>query len=156
MSGGCGGFNARTLGFELVKVLTTSKLSSEALLSLIRFLSWPLDPGIFILTPDWWPRQALAYFHGAHGAMVKGIVGDPTLGAYSIVVSESSSTYHDLDVDQGVRIWYSANRPHASTTPTTAGNQDGTESADTRSLRQAIQPEPFRNDLLSIVSPIAY
>jgi hypothetical protein len=80
--------------------------------------------------------------------MVKGIVGDPTLGAYSIVVSGRSSTYHDLDVDQGGRIWYSADRPNAATTTTpttTAGSQDGTESADTRSLRQAIRTrQPVR------------
>ncbi|KAK3306108.1 PUA-like domain-containing protein [Chaetomium strumarium] len=98
----------------------------------------------------WWPLQALACFHGAHGHMVKGIVGDPTRGAYSIVVSGRSSTYHDLDVDYGDHIWYSADRPNnaPTTSPTTpssssstaavVGSQNGTESADTRSLRQAI------------------
>ncbi|KAK4235570.1 PUA-like domain-containing protein [Achaetomium macrosporum] len=86
----------------------------------------------------WWPIQALALFHGAHGHTMKGIVGEPAHGAFSIVVSGKSSTYHDLDRDYGDTIWYSADRPNAAGAARSAGgNQD--ESNDARSLRQSIR-----------------
>ncbi|KAK3689188.1 PUA-like domain-containing protein, partial [Podospora appendiculata] len=58
---------------------------------------------------SWWPFQKLAHFHGAHGAPVRGITGSRDHGAYSVVVS-GTSTYHDadMDVDEGTRLYYSA------------------------------------------------
>lgn len=65
------------------------------------------------LTPgDWWPLQAVAVFHGAHGQRVRGISGDPQRGAYSIVISGMAPEYRDLDRDGGEVVWYSADRPN--------------------------------------------
>jgi hypothetical protein len=88
------------------------------------------------LTPGaWWPRQLAALYHGAHGSPYKGIFGNPTEGAYSIVISGQNKTYHDLDKDEGDEVVYSADMP-------TGGNGDNTlpaaQNADTRALRRSI------------------
>jgi hypothetical protein len=84
----------------------------------------------------WWPRQIVALYHGAHGSAYKGIFGNPTDGAYSIVISGQSKTYHDLDRDSGDTVIYSADMP-------TGGNGDNSvaaaQSADTRALRTSIR-----------------
>jgi len=64
---------------------------------------------------DWWPLQKVAFYHGAHGAPVRGITGSATEGAYSIVTSGSSATYDKLDEDHGDTLLYSADNSHSNT-----------------------------------------
>ncbi|KAM7182583.1 PUA-like domain containing protein [Naviculisporaceae sp. PSN 640] len=86
-----------------------------------------LEPGI------WWPYQKLAHFHGAHGAPIQGITGDPTLGAYSIVTSGSSG-YDAMDQDFGDTLFYSADNSHDNTDP----NNIAYTSNRTRSLHTSL------------------
>jgi len=68
---------------------------------------------------DWWPLQRAAHLHGAHGAPMRGITGngtDGSSGAYSIVIS-GSGRYKDLDLDQGDRLFYSADSSHDNEDP---------------------------------------
>lgn len=67
-----------------------------------------LEPGA------WWPFQACALFHGAHGASVAGISGQPEQGAYSIVIS---GQYEGMDHDGGEVLWYSSDGSKDNTDP---------------------------------------
>jgi len=70
-----------------------------------------LEPGA------WWPYQKVALFHGAHGHSMAGISGHPERGAWSVVVSGSSTKYEDLDSDVGDTIWYSSDHSHDNVDP---------------------------------------
>ncbi|KAK3317418.1 PUA-like domain-containing protein [Cercophora scortea] len=89
-----------------------------------------------IAVGTWWPFQKLAHFHGAHGAPVRGITGSKDYGAYSIVVS-GTSTYHDadMDVDEGTRLYYSAD----SSTDNEDRHRVAERSNATKSLEMSMQ-----------------
>lgn len=56
------------------------------------------------LTPgDWFPRQVIAQFKGAHAGLIRGISGDRDRGAYSVVVSGQ----YEEDLDEGDVLYYS-------------------------------------------------
>lgn len=80
----------------------------------------------------WFPLLRAAYFHGAHGQWVRGIHGDPKVGAYSIVVG--GSKYEDMDDDRGDVIWYSADNSVENTDRDRHANFTGM----TRSLIKSI------------------
>ena len=89
---------------------------------------------------DWWPLQKVAHFYGAHGAPVAGISGSADHGAYSIVVS-GNSVYHDIDVDRGDELWYSADGSASSREGSRVINVSGA----TRSLqRSRVNQRPVR------------
>ncbi|SPQ24206.1 3e11dd4e-944c-4769-ada7-d5081130441f [Thermothielavioides terrestris] len=76
----------------------------------------------------WWPLQALAVFHGAHGQTIRGISGSPTQGAYSIVISgRARATYAHLDADNGHTVQYASDSPAAA------------PSSDTRALQTSLR-----------------
>ncbi|KAL9127700.1 MAG: hypothetical protein Q9217_003473 [Psora testacea] len=63
---------------------------------------------------QWWPLRVCAIRDGAHGAMIAGIAGGASIGAFSIVVS---SEYADLDKDYGNTLYYSGSNSQANTDP---------------------------------------
>jgi hypothetical protein len=67
-----------------------------------------LEPGA------WWPYQAVALFHGAHGASEAGISGHPDRGTYSIVLS---GHYAEMNEDNGETLWYSSDGSKDNTDP---------------------------------------
>lgn len=69
-----------------------------------------IEPGM------WWPYQMLAHFWGAHGSPMSGITGDPKQGAFSIVISGSSS-YSSMDQDFGDQLYYSADNSQDNANP---------------------------------------
>ncbi|KAK1833977.1 PUA-like domain-containing protein [Podospora conica] len=79
-----------------------------------RYISEKRDAKVFgnnRHTPgDWWPLVHVALFHGAHGEKMKGISGDPDLGAYSIMI-KTKGQYETLDSDEGETVFYSGDRP---------------------------------------------
>ncbi|KAK4120500.1 hypothetical protein N657DRAFT_636497 [Parathielavia appendiculata] len=87
-----------------------------------------LNPMRLVATPD---HGALPW---AQGSAYNGIFGNPTDGAYSIVVSGKNNTYHDLDRDDGDTLVYSADNPIG----VNANNNVAFEqSSDTTALRRS-------------------
>ncbi|GAB1318274.1 E3 ubiquitin-protein ligase UHRF1 [Madurella fahalii] len=87
-----------------------------------------LSPG------DWWPLLRVAVFHGVHGHVMAGIYGFQSEGTYSVVVSGKSTTYGDLDNDEGGVLYYSADRSHDNSDP----NRVNVVTASTKSLQKSI------------------
>ncbi|RMZ11458.1 hypothetical protein D0860_03416 [Hortaea werneckii] len=63
---------------------------------------------------EWFPRQLVALFQGAHGHQQAGICGDEKSGAFSIVVS---GQYELLDTDRGTYLYYSGSGSVDNTDP---------------------------------------
>jgi len=63
---------------------------------------------------DWYPKQLIALFHGAHGHQQSGICGDRNSGAYSIIVA---GFYDSLDHDNGKTLYYSGSGSHENSDP---------------------------------------
>lgn len=59
---------------------------------------------------DWWPLRVCALRDGAHGAMQGGIAGSSNDGAYSIVVSSTSSTSFRPSRRRDPLIFFSSHR----------------------------------------------
>ncbi|KAF2680981.1 hypothetical protein K458DRAFT_310172 [Lentithecium fluviatile CBS 122367] len=55
---------------------------------------------------QWWPTQLTTVRDGAHGSPQAGIFGEKGMGAYSVVLSGTGSSYYN-DEDNGNDIWYS-------------------------------------------------
>lgn len=66
------------------------------------------------LTPgDWFPRNVIARFKGAHAGLMRGICGDAERGAYAISVSGE----YEEDRDEGDLLYYSGEGADKSTNP---------------------------------------
>ncbi|KAJ2985114.1 hypothetical protein NUW58_g5710 [Xylaria curta] len=88
----------------------------------------------------WYPYQINALFWGAHGARMGGIAGSVTTGAYSIVVS---STYEDLDTDNGDTLFYSGSNSHDNANPERPATPSQARRPSTPRLRLGTRSESF-------------
>ena len=80
---------------------------------------------------DWFPRQLVALFRGAHGSRGGGISGSPAVGAYFIVVC---GLYENLDEDHGEYLYYSGSNSHDNTDP----NRPSDSSSGTLTLHTSL------------------
>lgn len=81
-----------------------------------------------LVVGQWWPFRICAIRDGAHGAVMAGIAGGETTGAFSVVVSGEQDSiivyflqcgqllgqYADLDQDNGDVLYYSGSNSHSN------------------------------------------
>ncbi|ELQ40842.1 hypothetical protein OOU_Y34scaffold00334g12 [Pyricularia oryzae Y34] len=79
---------------------------------------------------DWFPKQLVALFKGAHGASQGGIAGSKGQGAVSIIVG--SAAYESVDKDCGNVIYYSGAQKLGARLP-----GDKSDSASTKLLLES-------------------
>ncbi|KAI6363247.1 hypothetical protein MCOR25_005965 [Pyricularia grisea] len=89
---------------------------------------------------DWFPKQLVALFKGAHGSSQGGIAGSRGQGAVSIIVG--SAVYENVDKDCGNVIYYSGAQKSGARLP-----GDRSDSASTKLLLESFS----RGNLIRVI-----